>query len=148
MASQDPPSVARHIAGEVWGRPVSNCSQLIPGVFAADTPGHGGIVAILAAADLPELAVRTARQTGRLRRVEGVGEVWVAEEDGEAFALLWSCPAVLDAYGLLDTDDAFAEARANCPDFVAAYRALAREDSGRGVDGATPDEPPARAGLP
>jgi hypothetical protein len=126
MASHDPASIARHIAGDAWGRPVSSCGQLTPGVFAAHTPGHGGIVAILAAADLPELAVRTARQTGRLRQVEGVGEVWAAEEDGEAYALLWSCPAVLDAYGLLNTEDAFAEARANCPDFVAAYQALTR----------------------
>ena len=126
MARLDPRSIARHIAGDTWGRPVSGCWQLIPGVFRADTPGHGGIVAILAVADLPEPAVQAARATGRLRQVEGVGDVWVAEEDCEAFALLWSCPAVLDAHGLLDADDALAEARISCPDFVAAYRALTR----------------------
>jgi hypothetical protein len=123
MASLDLRTIAHHIAGDAWGHPVDDCSQLVPGVFKADTPGHGGIVAILAAADLPEPAVQAARMTGRLRRVEGVGDVWVAEEDCEAFTLLCSCPAVLDA-ACVDADYALAEAEEYCPDFVAAYRAL------------------------
>jgi hypothetical protein len=124
MANLDLRTIARHIAGDTWGHPVDHCFQLVPGVFNAHTPGHGGIVAILAAADLPEPAVQAARMTGRLRRVEGVGDVWVAEEDCEVFTLFCSCPAVLHAYGLLDADHALAEAQEYCPDFVTAYRAL------------------------
>ncbi len=94
-------------------------------MFSAQTPGHGGIVAILAAADLPDLAVQAARVTGRLRQIEGVGDVWIAEADCEAFALLWSCPAVLAA-DLVDADAALAQAEDCCADFVAAYWALVR----------------------
>ena len=60
MPILDPASIAKHIAGETWGRPVEPFYQLVPGVFSAQTPGHGGIVAILAAADLPDLAVQAA----------------------------------------------------------------------------------------
>ena len=44
--------VARHIAGELWGTPVARCVEVVPGVLTVDTPGHGGIVAILPAATL------------------------------------------------------------------------------------------------
>ncbi len=128
MPTLDPASIARRIAGDVWGHPVLSFSELVPGVFT-ETPGHGGIVAILAVADLPERAVQAARVTGRLRQLEGVGEVWVAEEDCENKALLWSCPAVLDAAELVllvDADYALEVAEDCCADFVAAYRALVR----------------------
>ena len=51
--------------------------------------------------------------------------MWVAEEDCENKALLWSCPAVLAA-DLVDADAALAQAEDCCADFVAAYRALVR----------------------
>jgi hypothetical protein len=124
MPTLDHATVARHVAGATWGDPVHSCHELIPGVFSVDTPGHGGLIAILAAADIPARAVRAARTTGRLRHLDGVGEIWVAEEDCEAYALLWSCPAVLHAHGLLDAREALAVASAHCADFVAAYRHL------------------------
>lgn len=125
MPIVDAASIAKQLAGEAWGRPVDPFYQLVPGVFRADTPGHGGIVAILAVANLPAAAVQAARMTGRLRQVEGIGEAWIAEEDYQAYALLCSCPAVAAA-DLVDSDFALAQAEDCCADFVAAYRGLLR----------------------
>lgn len=60
-----PSQAARTIAGAIWGE-VQHQDKLAPGIYRFDTPGHGGIVAVIGQADLPENYVQAARDSGRV----------------------------------------------------------------------------------
>lgn len=59
-----PSRVARAVAGREWPD-VQVQRWLAPGVFGFTCAGHGGIVAIVGVADLPEAAVELAREHGQ-----------------------------------------------------------------------------------
>jgi hypothetical protein len=59
-----PSRVARTVAGREWPD-VQSQHKLAPGVFGFSCAGHGGIVAVIGIADLPERAVELAREHGK-----------------------------------------------------------------------------------
>jgi hypothetical protein len=129
MPTLDPASIARRIAGDVWGHPVLSSASLSPACSPPRRPGTAGSSPSWRSPTCPNGPCRPPGSPGRLRQLKGIGEVWIAEEDCENKALLWSCPAVLDAAELVllvDADYALEVAEDCCADFVAAYRALVR----------------------
>lgn len=59
-----PPSrIARTIAGQLWAD-VHSQHKLADGIFAFSCAGHGGVVAVIGVADLPDAAVQAARGQG------------------------------------------------------------------------------------
>jgi hypothetical protein len=69
-AALTPSRIARFAAGKTWGNPVQSSRKLAPGIFLHDTPGHGGLVAVLdAATDLTPAGIAAARASGRIETV-------------------------------------------------------------------------------
>lgn len=70
-----PSRIARYVAGRTWGTPVQSSQMLSHGVYSFDTPGHGGIVAVVPAVredaehGFNPAALAAARATGRIERV-------------------------------------------------------------------------------
>ncbi len=63
-----PSRLARHIASRLWPD-VQWQRKIAPGVFGFSSAGHGGVIAIVGEADLPEEHVAAAREVGL---VEGI----------------------------------------------------------------------------
>lgn len=59
-----PSRAARTVAGREWPQ-VQFQYRRAPGVFGFSCAGHGGIVAVLAVAELPDVAVSAARELGK-----------------------------------------------------------------------------------
>lgn len=116
-----PSRIARTVAGRVWPD-VQVQHKLAKGVFAFSCAGHGGVVAVIGEADLPDFAVQAAREAGLVETVvfQPVGrktkihgpsthyrdlvywgqannfdscEVWIGEEDCDWATVLLHCPA-------------------------------------------------------
>lgn len=100
-----PNAIARLVAGQLWPD-VQRQYKLTKGVFAFSCAGHGGIVAVIGVADLPNANVEAARELGMTEIVVNAGanytsvtrdrkaltdyarsggypcqEVWIGEED-------------------------------------------------------------------
>lgn len=117
-----PSRIARHVASALWPE-VQQQSKVARGVFNFSCAGHGGLVAIVGAADIPSNHLRAARESGRLelvvigsRRIlstcqgytreslvewaERAGaeqiEVWPGEEDCDWATIALAVPAVLE----------------------------------------------------
>lgn len=111
MATLTPSRIARRLAGDFWPD-VQAQRKLAPGVFDFSCAGHGGIVAVLDAAELPAELVDLARKHGKTElvgdyhgklitserytrdtfdRMQAAGmavlECWIGEEDCD-FALI------------------------------------------------------------
>jgi hypothetical protein len=63
-----PSAIARHVANATWPG-VQTSDKLAKGIYWFTCVGHGGAVAALGEADLPDANVEAARTTGRLELV-------------------------------------------------------------------------------
>jgi hypothetical protein len=75
-----PSAVARAIAGKIWPD-VQASYTLGRGVYGFTCAGHGGIVAVLGVADLPEDAVNAARKCGKTELVLKVPGRYMTSEE-------------------------------------------------------------------
>jgi hypothetical protein len=124
VSNLDHATVARDVASATWGDPVHSCHELIPGVFSVDTSGHGGLIAILATADIPARVVRPARATGRLCNLDAVGRDLGRREGLRGLCAALELPGSVARPRPAWCPEALAVASAHCADFVAAYRHL------------------------
>ena len=78
-ATLTPSRIARRMAGELWPD-VQPQRKLAPGVFDFSCAGHGGIVAVLDAAELPAELVGLARKHGKMEFVGYYGGRLITSE--------------------------------------------------------------------
>jgi hypothetical protein len=119
-----PSRIARTLAGQLWPD-VQQQYRCIPGVYGFSCAGHGGLVAVIGVADLPEDAVNAAREAGKMEYAVAVSngrgyktytserytpaslhemarhplctlyELWVGEEDCDWATIAYAQPKVI-----------------------------------------------------